>query len=108
MQKRTKLKSELPEIPMEVRVEKALEAIYVCCFGRDPIEEEDVRLLSIMLTAVFPSIGKSGIERIVNKMAKQVAEGGRMNFPEPKTLSKEAVQRQMKDLQFLKQNTTDS
>ena len=63
MQKRTKLKAAAPEIPMEVRVEKALEAIYVCCFSRDPMEEEDVRLLCIILNAVFPSIGKSEIDR---------------------------------------------
>jgi len=72
-------------------VEKALEAIYVCCFSRDPIQEEDVRLLCIMLNAVFPSIGKSEIDRMVTSMAKQVADGER-DYPEPKTLSKEAVQ----------------
>lgn len=43
---------------MEIRAEKALDAIYVCCFGRDPIEEEDERLLSIMLNAVFPTVGQ--------------------------------------------------
>ncbi|WOK93543.1 hypothetical protein Cni_G02243 [Canna indica] len=49
----------VPEIPMVIRVEKALEAIYICCFGQDPIEEEDVRLLCIMLNVVFPSVGQS-------------------------------------------------
>ena len=29
---------------MVVRAEKALDAIYVCCFGRDGIDEEDERL----------------------------------------------------------------
>ncbi|XP_010242991.1 PREDICTED: uncharacterized protein LOC104587188 [Nelumbo nucifera] len=104
-EKRAKLKAGAPVIPMEIRVEKALEAIYVCCFGRDPIEEEDERLLSIMLNAVFPSVGKSEIDRIVKAKAKKVAEGGENEyFPEPKTLSKQAVELQMKDLQFLKQN----
>lgn len=90
---------------MEVRAEKALEAIYVCCFGRDPIEEEDERLLSIMLNAVFPTTGQQEIERIVKEKMKRVAEGSEeIKFPEPKPLSKEAVQLQMKDLEFLKQS----
>jgi len=72
-------------------------AIYVCCFGRDPREEEDVRLLCIVLNAVFPLIGKSEKDRLMTSMAKQVADGER-DYAEPKTLSKEAVQRQMKDL----------
>lgn len=91
---------------MEIRAEKALEAIYVCCFGKDPIEEEDERLLQIILLAVFPSVQKPEIERIVKDKSKKVAEGGEdNNYPEPKALSKEAVQLQMKDLQFLKQNS---
>ncbi|KAL3526043.1 hypothetical protein ACH5RR_014415 [Cinchona calisaya] len=103
-EKRAKLRAAAPAIPMEVRAEKALEAIYVCCFGRDPIEEEDERLLSIMLNAVFPTIGQLGIEKIVKEKVKKVAEGSEeIKFPEPKPLSKEAVQMQMKDLQFLKQ-----
>lgn len=107
-EKRAKLNLEIPKIPMEVRVEKALDAIYVCCFGRDLVEEEDVRLLCIMLNAVFPSVGKSKIEELIATMAKQVADGERTNYPEPKTFSKEAVQRQMKDLQFLQQNNDKS
>ncbi|XP_077221309.1 calcium homeostasis regulator [Tasmannia lanceolata] len=104
-ERRAKLNVPTPEIPTEIRAEKALEAIYVCCFGRDPIEEEDERLLCIMLNAVFRSVGKSEMERIVKAKAKQIAEGGLENSPEPKALSKEAVKLQMKDLQFLKQNT---
>lgn len=103
-QKRAKLRASAPAIPMEIRAEKALEAIYVCCFGGDPIEEEDGRLLSVMLNAVFPSIGQPGIEKIVKDKIKGVAEGSEeIKFPTPKPLSKEAVQMQMKDLQFLKQ-----
>ncbi|KAL6006955.1 Proteasome subunit alpha type-3 [Asimina triloba] len=101
-ERRKKSNTSAPEIPMEIRVEKALEAIYICCFGMDPIEEEDQRLLRIMLNSVFPTVGLSEIERIVGTKAKQVAEGE--NMPEPKRLSKESVQMQMKDLQFLKQN----
>lgn len=107
-ERRAKTRAPTPEIPMEVRVEKALEAIYICCFGRDPIEEEDVRLLSIMLSAVFPSVGQPEIDRMVTAIAKQVADGEKASYPEPKTLSKEAVQRQMKDLQFLQQNSEKS
>lgn len=104
MQRRAKVKAAASEIPMEVRAEKALEAIYVCCFGRDPIEEDDERLLRIILNAVFPSVGQSEIERIVSAKAKQIAEG-EIETPEPKRLPKEAVLQQMKDLQFLKQNS---
>lgn len=88
---------------MEVRVEKALEAIYVCCFGKDPIEEEDENLLNVMLSAVFPTVEKPEIERIVKDKAEKIAQGGEINVPESKALSKEAVELQMKDLQFLKQ-----
>lgn len=90
---------------MEVRVEKALEAIYVCCFGKDPIEEEDERLLRDMLVAVFPSVKQAEVERIVKDKKRQADEGGSAenSVLEPKPLSKEAVKQQMKDLQFLKQ-----
>ncbi|XP_010925423.1 photosystem I assembly factor PSA3, chloroplastic [Elaeis guineensis] len=107
-ERRAEVKAAIPEIPMEIRVEKALEAIYVCCFGKDPIEEEDQRLLVIMLNAVFASVGKSEIDRIVSSMAKQIAAGERRSYPEQKPLSKEAVQRQMKDLELLKQKRKNS
>ncbi|KAK9090454.1 hypothetical protein Sjap_023631 [Stephania japonica] len=105
-QRRAKLRVETPSIPLEIRAEKALEAIYVCCFGKDPIENEDERLLSAMLNAVFPSVGLSEIERIVSEKVKRIAEGGEINnLPEPKPLPQEAIRLQMKDLQFLKQNS---
>lgn len=90
---------------MEARVEKALEAIYICCFGKDPIEEEDERLLCIMLAAVFPSVEQPEIQRIVKDKKRKVEEGiDDNNFLDPKPISREAVQQQMKDLQFLRQN----
>lgn len=105
LQRRAKLNVETPTVAMETRAEKALDAIYVCCFGRDPIEEEDESLLNIMLSAVFPTVEKSQIQRIIKDKAVKVAEGGDADtVPEPKPLSKEAVQLQMKDLEFLKQN----
>lgn len=104
-ERRSKLKAPIPTIPMEIRAEKAMEAIYVCCFGRDPIEEEDERLLTIMLNAVFPTVGQAQIESIVKEKIKRLEEGSEeIKFPEPKPLPKEAVQIQMKDLQFLKQS----
>ncbi|KAG5534942.1 hypothetical protein RHGRI_022899 [Rhododendron griersonianum] len=106
-EKRAKLNIQTPVVPMEARAEKALEAIYVCCFGRDPMEEEDERLLCIMLNAVFPSVGQPEINRIVKDKVTKVAEGGEdERAPEPKPLSEEAVQLQMKELQFLKQNSS--
>ncbi|KAI3665951.1 hypothetical protein L6452_44586 [Arctium lappa] len=105
-EKRAKLNIPLTPVPMEARAEKALDAIYVCCFGRDPIEEEDERQLRIMLKVVFPSVAQPEIDRIVKAKAERVAEGGEEErYPEPKPLSKEAVQLQMKDLQFLQQNS---
>lgn len=90
---------------MEIRAEKAVDAIYVCCFGRDPIEEEDERLLSVILNAVFPTVGQAQIENIVKEKIKRLEEGSEeIKFPEAKPLPKEAVQLQMKDLEFLKQS----
>jgi len=106
MQKRAKLKAPAPQIPMETRAEKALEAIYVCCFGQDMVEQEDEKLLRTILNAVFPSVGRPAIERMVASMAKQVASGERKR--DGKTVSKEVQQRQLKDLEFLKQNKLDT
>jgi len=105
-EKRAKLKAPAPQIPMETRAEKALEAIYVCCFGQDMVEQEDEKLLRTILNAVFPSVGRPAIERMVASMAKQVASGERKR--DGKTVSKEVQQRQLKDLEFLKQNKLDS
>ncbi|KAJ7970863.1 putative Calcium homeostasis regulator CHoR1 [Quillaja saponaria] len=105
-ERRAKLNVANPTIPMEVRVEKALEAIYVCCFGKDSIEEEDERLLTIMLSSVFPLVKQQEIQRMVKDKATKVADGSDEDYvPDQKSLSKEAVQLQMKDLQFLKQNS---
>ncbi|OMO80706.1 hypothetical protein CCACVL1_12801 [Corchorus capsularis] len=105
-ERRAKLNVENPTVPMEVRVEKALDAVYVCCFGRDPIEKEDESLLNVMLTAVFPTVEQTKIQSIIKDKAVRVAEGSDEDIvPEPKPLSKEAVQLQMKDLEFLKQNS---
>lgn len=105
MQRRAKLKAATPIIPLEIRIEKALEGIYLCCFGKDPIEEEDERLLNVMLKAVYPSVEQSEIQRIVKDKAQKVGEGSdEGSVREPKPLSKEAVNMQMKDLQFLQQN----
>ncbi|TXG54653.1 hypothetical protein EZV62_019909 [Acer yangbiense] len=107
-ERRAKLNAATPSIPMEIRAEKALEAIYVCCFGREPIEEEDERLLNTILGAVFPSVKQTEIVRIVKDKAKKVAEGTDENsLPELKSLPKEAAEMQMKDLQFLQQNRED-
>ena len=110
MQRRAKLNVAAPTIPMELRVEKALEGIYACCFRRGVIEEEDEQLLLVMLTAVFPSVDKSEIERIIKEKAIRVAEGGEEEnlMTEPKRLPKEAIQMQMKDLEFLQQQNIES
>ncbi|KAL2905206.1 Photosystem I assembly factor PSA3 chloroplastic [Bienertia sinuspersici] len=73
--RRAKMNAMAPRIPMELRVEKALDAIYVCCFGGDSIEEDDERLLITMLSAVFPTVQRPEIERMIKDKAKKVAEG---------------------------------
>lgn len=105
-EKRLKLRAKTPSIPMNLRAEKALDAIYVCCFGRSVIEKEDEKLLSVMLNAVFPTVGRPEIERMLREKAKRIEEGSEeFKVPEPKPLPKEAVQLQMKDLEFLQQNS---
>ncbi|KAL7094827.1 hypothetical protein ACP275_11G129000 [Erythranthe tilingii] len=105
-ERRSKLRTPPPPIPMEIRAEKALEAIYVCCFGRDLIEEEDEELLCIILSSVFPTVAKKEIERMVREKATRLSEGtDEIKIQEPKPLPKEAVQLQMKDLQFLREGS---
>ncbi|GAB4849183.1 Proteasome subunit alpha type-3 [Ancistrocladus abbreviatus] len=106
-ERRAKSRAAAPVIPMETRAAKALEAIYVCCFGEDPVEEEDERLLNIMLSAVFPTVGQAKIEAMIKEKAKEVAEGFQLEKFPVKPLSKEAIELQMKDLQFLKQNSAE-
>ncbi|KZV55883.1 hypothetical protein F511_15733 [Dorcoceras hygrometricum] len=102
-ERRVKSGTVVPTIPMEIRAEKALEAIYICCFRGGPIEEEDIADLSVMLNAVFPSIGQREMDRIVKEKLTRLAEGAdEIKIPESKSLPKEAVQLQMKDLQFLR------
>ncbi|CAJ1946757.1 unnamed protein product [Sphenostylis stenocarpa] len=105
-ERRAKLKADPPAIPMEIRAGKALDAIYVCCFGRDGVEEEDERLLTAMLGTVFPTVQRNEIQRLVKNKAEKVAGGVDEEFvSELKPLSKDAVELQMKDLQFLQQNS---
>ncbi|XP_027358245.1 photosystem I assembly factor PSA3, chloroplastic [Abrus precatorius] len=105
-ERRAKLRTEPPAIPMEIRAGKALDAIYVCCFGKDPVEEEDERLLTAMLSAVFPTVQREKVQQLVKDKAEKVASGVNEEYvSEPKPLSKEAVEIQMKELQFLKQNS---
>ncbi|KAL2335644.1 hypothetical protein Fmac_016857 [Flemingia macrophylla] len=104
--RRAKLKAEPPAIPMEIRAGKALDAIYVCCFGKDFVEEEDQQLLTAMLSAVYPSVQREEVQRLVKDKAEKVAAGVDEDFvSELKPLSKDAVELQMKDLQFLQQNS---
>ncbi|XP_014503736.1 photosystem I assembly factor PSA3, chloroplastic [Vigna radiata var. radiata] len=105
-ERRAKIKADPPAIVMETRAGKALDAIYVCCFGRDAVEEDDERLLTAMLGAVFPTVQRDVIQRLVKDKAEKIAAGVDDDFvSELKPLSKEAVEIQMKDLQFLQQNS---
>ncbi|KAF6161080.1 hypothetical protein GIB67_007721 [Kingdonia uniflora] len=62
--RRAKLKVAAPDMTMELRTEK------------DPIEEDDKRVLRVMLRAVFPTVRQSEMDRIVSEKANKVAEGG--------------------------------
>ncbi|XP_047334699.1 photosystem I assembly factor PSA3, chloroplastic [Impatiens glandulifera] len=105
-ERRSKLRVTPKSIPMKNRAEKALEAVFVCCFGQDAIDEEDEMLLGVMMNSVFPSIGEMEMNRIVKEKSKQFGDDSeRKKLLEPKRLPKEAVQMQMKDLKFLQQET---
>lgn len=65
LQRRLSSKSPAINVPMEVRAEKALDAIMNCCVGASFLEEEDVPHLSLILTTVFPTADKAEINRIV-------------------------------------------
>ncbi|XP_031496242.1 photosystem I assembly factor PSA3, chloroplastic [Nymphaea colorata] len=104
--RRAKLKAANPEIPMEIRAEKALEAIHVCCFGKDPIEEEDEKLLCVMLNAVFPSVGQSKINEIVSSKAKEIAGGSQSaETINQQNSAKEAGKLQLKEFELLKRSS---
>ena len=62
----------------------------------------------MMLIAVFPSVEKSEIERIIKEKATRVEEGGEEENVMAKRLPKEAIQMQMKDLEFLQQQNIES
>ncbi|KAF3618531.1 putative catalytic [Capsicum annuum] len=66
-EKQAKLGPPTPKIPMDV--------IHVWYFGRDLMEEEDEKLLSTMLNAVFPTNGQQKVESIVKEKAKRVGDG---------------------------------
>ncbi|KAF3786446.1 hypothetical protein EJ110_NYTH25335 [Nymphaea thermarum] len=104
--RRAKLKAANPEIPMEIRAEKALEAIHICCFGKDPIEEEDEKLLCVMLNAVFPSVGQSKINEIVSSKAKEMAGGSQSaETRNQQNSAKEAGKLQLKEFELLKRSS---
>jgi len=63
--RRSNAKSAAINVPIEARAEKALDAIMKCCVGASFLDEEDVPLLTTILTAVFPSADVSEIDRIV-------------------------------------------
>ncbi|KAL3676784.1 hypothetical protein R1sor_026732 [Riccia sorocarpa] len=63
LKKREKSGSPVPDVPIELRAEKALEAILQCCTGSEVVEEEDAPLLETILKNVFPTAdaGQIGI-----------------------------------------------
>lgn len=95
--KREKSKSSVPDIPVEAKAGKALEAICKCCIDNDMIEEEDARLLCIMLSAVFPTADKAEIERIVWSRVEQ--------SPADEEISDETNKQQTDESTVLQQDT---
>lgn len=62
-----------------------------------------------MLHAIFPSVDSAQIQLMTKEKARRVAEGGdEFIVPEPQPLPEAAVELQMKDLQFLRQNNGDT
>ena len=64
-QRRANAKSPGVNVPIEARAEVALDAIMKCCIGASFLEEEDVPLLTTILTTVFPTADTTKIGRIV-------------------------------------------
>eukprot|EP00252_Welwitschia_mirabilis_P012109 TRINITY_DN2694_c0_g1_i1.p1 TRINITY_DN2694_c0_g1~~TRINITY_DN2694_c0_g1_i1.p1 ORF type:complete len:273 (+),score=48.90 TRINITY_DN2694_c0_g1_i1:166-984(+) len=69
--KRAKSKSQILKLPLEDRIEKALDAISKCCIGKDVLEKEDAQLICTMLCAIFPSVDRLEIENRVGMRVKQ-------------------------------------
>jgi hypothetical protein len=66
----------VPFIPYEDRAEKALDGICKCCIGKaNTVDEEDARLLTIMLQGVFPGADKEEIARIVSDKLARIKDG---------------------------------
>jgi hypothetical protein len=64
-QRRSNAKSPAINVPIEARAEKALDAIMKCCVGASFLDEEDVPLLTTILSTVFPTADASEIDRMV-------------------------------------------
>lgn len=77
-QRRANSKSVAINVPIEARAEKALDAIMKCCIGASFLDDEDVRLLTTILTTVFPSADATEIGSIVTSRlgGSEVDESG--------------------------------
>eukprot|EP00249_Psilotum_nudum_P005077 c18552_g1_i1 orf=232-1197(+) len=74
-EKRSLSRSPLPCVPIESCAEKALDAICKCSMGRTTIDGDDAKLLTEILSTVFPSAQRAELERMVNsKVAGPVAD----------------------------------
>ncbi|KAL3690479.1 hypothetical protein R1sor_016788 [Riccia sorocarpa] len=62
LKKREKSGSPVPYVPIELRAEKALEAILQCCTGSQVVKEEDAPLLATILKNVFPTADAGQID----------------------------------------------
>lgn len=81
---------------MEARAERALDAIIKCCLGSDVIEEEDARLLTTLLSAVFPTADEAEIEKIVWSRIKQSSADQETS---------QEIEEQNKEISVLEQDT---
>lgn len=62
------------EIPMEVRADKALEAICACCIGSPHVAAQDADLLISILSGVFPTAEQQRIVESVHNRVQSRSE----------------------------------
>lgn len=71
--RRTKAGAKPVDVPMEVRADKALEALCACCIGSPHVPAEDADALVAILRGVFPTAEGESIAEAVRARVRSVA-----------------------------------
>lgn len=96
IQKRKKSKLPLPDVPLTARVQKAFEAICICCLNMKTLPQSDAVLLESILAGVFPAVEREDVSAIVGRAvqteSKAKIESDSLNSSSIVTESPEGVQ----------------